>query len=603
MDKATLNLTFRWNFSQTAHEIHVISGIFASAPQPLVLSQNRFEPLLAQGQSHERHVIVVGSPIAQQQVDRQAAVEELLAADDMLASIRNLDGEFLVFVWSKKTQTLQICNDRFSSYPLFWAFSGQEFCCSYSPLDLQRYVQNWAGFALRRDKAYEFFVLNRLLGTGTHDTLTHNIRPGSCLTVARGAAPTVQAYWQPDYRKSEGLSFDAQVDLFTDLFSRSVRTRSAHNPQDTGIFLSGGHDSRLVATYAPRPAHCFTLSLTNNLEVNCAGKIAALAGHDFTFCKLDPDYFEKSLHLSTEISGGLFTTDHALFLPQWMTPQPQAQVLLHGHGLDYMYQGMYLHAQYRTLFNRPTYIRCFTPLPEDIPSYFLAQVSFRQKYRYGRFLRTEQSKDYHEALRATAESLYTQAKAYSDDPNDHWEYMILHQISKHYTFSNVLSKRICGEVRTPSFDNALYAFYMALPYRYRLHGNVIRAALKRGNPAVAHLFSSNHGLPAAWGPYERTGWMMARKILRHMTLNRCFRVPEGRDRTWPDRGDYFLTHPSYLAEATAALRDTEFQDFYDFIDWKKLRTEKDAVLAEPLGGAFWATIMSYYRFYKSLQGS
>ena len=122
---------------------------------------------------------------------------------------------------------------------------------------------------------------------------------------------------------------------------------------------------------------------------------------------------------------------------------------------------------------------------------------------------------YHEKLKETVKSIEIKAKNLSDAPMDQWEYMIFHQPSRHYTFSNVLSKRICGELRTPSFDNKLYEFYLSLPYEYRLHGDMLRGALYEKNPKIARLPTANHGLPAGWGPAQKTCATIARKLLRH----------------------------------------------------------------------------------------
>ena len=160
---------------------------------------------------------------------------------------------------------------------------------------------------------------------------------------------------------------------------------------------------------------------------------------------------------------------------------------------------------------------------------------------------------------------------------------------------------MCGEVRTPSFDNDLYRFYQSLPFKYRLHANMMRGAMYKINPRIANLKAANHALPAGWGPYSKTALLLARKIARHATFNQFFRGPWSNDRTWPDRDDYFREHESYRVASFAPLEDPGFKDFLSFIDWDKLKRDQKILEQQKLYGAFLVTLLSYYRFYKELE--
>lgn len=572
--------------------------MFASTSDNLVFSYQNLKNIFVSKSAAEQHVLVIGSPILDGRVDRNFLAEKLLSAPDVQALIPEIDGEFLIILWNEKKSELSIVTDRYSSYPAFWAMNANEFCFSYNYTDIARHCSKWGGFKLRPEKAYEFFVLQRLMGTDTHDNQTQSIPPATIMTVMAKHSPQLKTYWQPNYTKDTQSSEKDLVHRFSDLFGKSVRTRSGNDDQKTGIFLSGGHDSRLVAAYADKKTACYTLSFKDNLEVNVAKKLADVCGHDHIFSKIDADFFEQNLSVSSDLSGALYTTDHALFLGAGMNPLPRADVFLHGHGLDFMYQGMYLHAEYYKMFGRNTTIKHFVPMPDNMPDHFIKAIPFRLKYDLSPQLK---HRDYDESLQEAVRGVYDKAKGIADAPMDQLEYMIFHNPSRHYTFSNVLSKRTCGELRTPSFDNELYDFYLSLPFKYRLHASMMRGAMYKINPKIANMPVANHSLPAGWGPYSKTAALLGRKLLRHATLNRYFHGPSGKDRTWPDRDTYFKDHPSYRALALAPLRDGAFKEFLSFIDWEHLEGMQDELETQPLYGAFLVTLLSYYSFYKSLE--
>ncbi len=599
------SLTLCLKLKDSSGSFELLEGVFAKSEKSLAVSHVNMSHIMECVSEQNNIAIVLGSPIIDDCVDRANTARRLLESDDLISAISEVNGEFLVILWDGVDKKLTVATDRYSSYPAFWAKNEEEFCLSYNYMDLAQYCVNWDDFKLRPEKAYEFFVLQRLMGQETHDNYTRFIPPATLLTFEADKHPRSQQYWRPNYKKNTSASKDELIDEFVELFSKSVdiRSRKQDGAENIGIFLSGGHDSRLVSAYTNTNSTCYTLSFKRNLEVECARKIAKSSGHNHVFCELDPEFFEKTISVSTHLSGGLYTTDHALFLADGMNPCPEiGDVYLHGHGLDFMYQGMYLHARSLKLFERDTFIKRFVPLPNNLTEHFVNKIPFRSRYNMSRIMIKDKAKSYHDSLIAQVETIEKEAKILSDSPMDQWEYMVFHYPSRHYTFSNVLSKRTFGELRTPSFDNDLYDFYLRLPFEYRLHGDILRGALYKRNLKIARIPTANHGLPAAWGPYKKTIATIARKLLRHASFGRLFHPPKGKDRTWPNRDDYFRDHPYYYKKALSSLDDKEFRLFLDFINWEALEDNKENLLREPFGGVFLVTLLSYYEFYRAVMG-
>ncbi|QQG36327.1 MAG: hypothetical protein HYS17_00605 [Micavibrio aeruginosavorus] len=582
------------------HDVRLEAGAFAANPDDAVVISARGMETISYLYRHPNtslYAFILGSPIVGELVNREDAARLLVLTGDRTRFIQSLNGEFLAVLVDPENRCVDIYTDRFSSYPFFWAASQDRVYGSYNYTVLAQACRSWPGFALRPAKAYEFFKLQRLMGDETHDNLSRCLPSAGHLHISGKNEPRVSRYWRQDYSKTHRPLADLAPE-FSSLIKSAIQKRRDVKNRDTGIFLSGGHDSRIVACHMGPDSTCYTLGFRDNFEVECARRISNTLGQKHVFIDLPEDYFVQALNTATYLSGGLYANDHALFIPQGR-PISYTRVLLHGHGLDYMFQGMYLHAGPLTVLGRPTYIKTPEPLPQDISRHFIDNISFRLKFLF------EDDYGVPDQVRRCRQEIYenvkiveNQGREITDDPSSLWEYLIFHQPSRHYTFTNVLSKRLCGEVRTPSFDNHVYDFYMALPDKYRLHADITRAALYDANRLVAEIPAGNHGLPAAWGPYRKTAALIGRKLLRHLTGNRKYYAPSDFDRTWPDRTAYMKRHESYRAAAMAPLQDQAFRDFLTFIDWKRLETQPESLLDQEFGGAFWVSMLSYYRFYK-----
>ncbi|MCK6417788.1 MAG: asparagine synthase-related protein [Alphaproteobacteria bacterium] len=551
----------------------------------------------------KRHrVVVIGSPIWNYHVSRDVLASELSSLDPnkVESIVSRINGEFSLISLDEISGTLRVFTDRFSSYPIFWALTQKEFCLSYAYIDLVQHCRHWPGFKLRSEKAYEFFILQRLMGNQTHDNCTLYLEPASCLTVTVDKKTTVHSYWRPDYEKNRSRNRTQAINLFSDLLSQAIEQRFGTTQQGTGLFLSGGHDSRLIAVHTQRPLTCYTLSFEDNYEVQCARRIAQASGHPHVFSRLNQNFFEDSFDVAANLCSGLFATDHSLFLHDYMSPRLHSDIYLHGHGLDFMFQGMYLYARHKNLFGYSIPPKEFLPLPEDLSRSFIDGISYRLKFNFRGLLNHAVHKEFEQHLYDTVKDVEHRAQALSDDRRDHWEYLTFHHLSRHYTFSNILSQRTCGETRTPCLDNNIYDFYLSLPYEMRLNADMMRGALYKKSPHVANLPAANHALPAGWNPYHKAILLMVRKGLRHITMNKYAAGPSGKDRTWPDRDEYFRSHEKYRNLAFSALYDRDFREFLNFLDWDKLESIQSGILNQKYSGAFLITLLSYYRFYRTV---
>ena len=76
----------------------------------------------------------------------------------------------------------------------------------------------------------------------------------------------------------------------------------------------------------------------------------------------------------------MYTIDNALFFGIEKEVAPKVDVLLHGHGIDYMFQGMYVPSNTIELFGRPTFFKSKKHLTGNLADYFLENIGYRLKY-------------------------------------------------------------------------------------------------------------------------------------------------------------------------------------------------------------------------------
>lgn len=573
-------------------------------PEGLTLRHHRIFPEVLAHKGASRDVVLLGSPFEGETIEREALAAKLAGMDDPVSYIHDLNGEFGLIIHDRAKGVLDIYTDRFASFPFYYATKASAFFASTNYLDLARVIRDWPGFALRPEKAYEFLMMQRLFGNETHDTLSSFIPAGSRLrlNIAQLDKVEISRYWRPFQKPKRKDSITAQINEFVPLLAKAVKRRvPAGTGADTGLFLSGGHDGRLIAGYAPEKITCYTYGMTDNNEVECARRVARHCGHNHEYINVPDDFFTRTLDRSAWLNAGMYAIDHALFIPVEGRHNPHSKVYMNGHGLDYFFHGTYLNTRWRELLGRPTFYRAMIGFPKDVVDYFLKTISFRLKYDLtGLLVKADARERMKKALHDSVSGVMNEGKTFSGDMTDQWDYLVFHNQSRHFTYGNILSMRVDGEVRTPCYDRELYDLNFTLQPEHRIHGLLPLAAMRRHSWKLAALPAGNFGMPAGALPWMRTAWLIGRKVLRDLTGSKKFHGPQPEDRTWPDRQEYMETHPEFWGAATEALRDQRFMDMMDFLDWGKIKAEAETIRSQPGGSAFWVYMLSYYRFYKFL---
>lgn len=483
--------------------------------------------------------------------------------------IRALDGEFLIFHLNKADGKLSIINDRFTSIPLYYFHD--KAADSFYATPYFSVIWDFLGknnkLDFNNEAFFEFLWFQRLFGSKTYSRNTFFMQDASVLELKSGSL-SLERYWQRNYEKSK-LPLVEHSYRMSQLMKKSVRLKAGDNKR-YAHFLSGGMDSRSVlAAFDDNLPVCFTATVSENRELRTAREIAQTKGAIHIFLELDPEHYAKILSPSVRVSGGMYNYDHGLFYGYNDIVKSMADVSFHGHGFDYMFQGMYIPAKSHVFAGRTLYLRKMLEIPDDIITFFIKNASYRIKNaNVWDFILPEKRKALEEFQRESLREILMSGEKYTDNPNDLWEYMTFHHLSRHYSYPNHASIATFVEQRTISFMNGLFDLYLSLPVEHRFNGRIEKQCLKLLDLRLAEIWSANTNLPVTASSLKQTVYQLAGALKRRIFPEA--RKPAWAERTWPTR-DYALRNQQGLKDAVLELCKSDILEKPGFLDMEKVR--------------------------------
>ena len=537
----------------------------------LSLSHSNVNPAPVIKESGDECIILLGSPILEGRIDPLKAVNLVSDGSNLPEKVlKYLNGEFLFIIFNRSTGELKIINDRFTSIPLYYYHnkaSGEFYASPYftSIWNLRKSL----GLKINRNALCEFLFFQRILWTKTY---LENVLflPDASIMCVEGKSLSIRRYWQRDYEKNNS-SLNENARRLAELIERSVKNKASDGKR-YGHFLSGGMDSRSVlAAFEKNYPTCFTATISENRELRTAREIAHTKGAKHVFLKLHPEHYSQIFEPSVKVTGGMYNYDHGLFLGYEEPVRENADVCFHGHGFDYMFQGMYIPGKPIVFRGRTFYYKTLLELPDDLVSFFISNVSYRIKQAdVWSFIRPDRRADLKSAQVESISEVLSEGKNLTDSPNDLWEYLTFHHLSRHYSYPNHATIATLAEQRTISFDNDIFNLYLSLPVEQRFTGRIEKKCLEILDPRLAKIWSANTNLPVTASATKQTVYQLAGFLKRRIFPEK--QNPAWTERTWPSR-EHALRNQPILKNAVLALCQSDTLDEIDFLDIKKIRAE------------------------------
>ena len=530
------------------------------ADRHLRLTAENLHPPLRLHRRGDMLVILAGNPIAEDQRDDEAVMRAYDRAANAADFLRSLNGSFLVLLYDAASGSLVIGNDRFASLAFFYSWDGDRLTGALSFKQLFGARRAAGRAALDPEALFEFLYFRRLFGERSYDRNIVYLPSAACLRLTPDSqAAQAERYWQPDY----GAKHPGDERLVGDL-AEALRQAVAATTSDGrrfGLLLSGGLDSRAILAAMPRPLPCITTARARNTEVAVAAEVAAAAGAPHHFVPRPPDLYDDAVDDAVFLTGGMQIYSEAHFLGYAPSLLPLADSLLIGLGFDIFFGGLYLPKEPARLLGRPALHHRLLPLSKDLAGDFIAGVKYRLKTSDPFALVKPAARPrLQEHLRQAVEEILDRGRALGAEGYDLWEYMHLHNLSRHYSFPMMASIRSFADCRAPALDNRLFDLAIAMTAQQKRDGTAYQDAIGRLDPAVMAVRNANTNVAARHSLRRQT----AIKAVK-MAGNRLFgsaypQSPGWQDRSWPSPKAALEANPKTMRHINGLARSARLAD-------------------------------------------
>jgi hypothetical protein len=547
-------------------------------------------------------LFIFGSPIVNSFIDRHGIAKNIINKSKLDKNyLKKLDGEFFFILVNKKNKTLEVANDRYSSFSMFYFSHGNKVVLSHAYIDILEKISSYNSLQLKEDVLFEYLWFRRIFDDRTYDNYSKYLKPARIIHFSKNGI-NKNSYWKPKYTKNNN-SLEANSTILKDLLINALEKKlSDISDQKIGLFLSGGMDTRTVLSLFNScknitSPHCFTIGYSESGEYRIAKILTKMLGVPHDFIKLDKNFYDLSWDEKLNMTGGLHNQYTILFSGYSEIMSENADIFFHGHALDYMFQGMYLPTTQYKIFGQKTYFKKFVDVNNitDFAEYFINNAPFRTwKVKVVDYLLPQYKDNMLSELHNKISSIVEEGKKISNDNYDLWEYLMTHTPSRHYSQPDIIGMGANGEQRKIANDNDLFDFYTSLPLQHRLYARVMRGALKKLSPEFSNIISANTNFKIDASPFRLTMHFTKLKLLRIITRNSKYRHPCAKDRTWPDIDHEVRLRPK-LREAIINLPHSEkLRDTMPFFDFKKLERDIDFWMNknQPGGGLFLTSILT-----------
>lgn len=280
--------------------------IFNPSPQPLLGNPVSIEKTVALVMDGELHTALLGELTHIPGYNDAEAIMHLYLARGMDA-LNGLQGSFSLILWDSRVGRLIALTDRYATRPLYYSYTPKGLVVASEVEGVL--ATGWVPRRVNKQAVTEFFTFRHPLGDKTLVEKVHILPPAACL-VWDGETLRVERYWDLPLPFPQDRDLNWHADRLAPLLKQAV-ARQVKNPL-TGISLSGGLDSRLLAGVAAASTSSFSLHTFTNGRLGCpdhryAQQVADRIGSRHHTIQMTPDFLPRAASLGVRLTDGLMT--------------------------------------------------------------------------------------------------------------------------------------------------------------------------------------------------------------------------------------------------------------------------------------------------------
>lgn len=518
--------------------------------------------------------------------------------------LRDINGEFLILVFSRNSKKVALINDRFCSIPIYYTITADKsFYASLNYYDISQKIREFGNIKYNKSAFYEFLWFRRLHHDITFDHDSKYLLPASILK-NKNSEYRIENYWMPSFYKTS-KNLNQSTDEFIEKIQSSIKRKTEGlDYSSLGFFLSGGMDTRTILAAIstldiPMPT-CYTLGYSKDGEFRIASQLTSIVNANHHFIKMDSRNYEHFWDEKFKLSGGMYHFLQNIFLGIDNSSLNTKKHFLHGHGFDYLFQGMYLPSNPLKIFNKNTHIKKIVDLNhvQKFSDFYSKNVPYRAwRIDLKRFTKSNHESLY-ESMIENLQNVESLALSLSDNNFDVWEFMMIYGLSRHYSQTDVMGMSTHGEQLKVANDNDLFDFYLSLPLEFRKYARIMRSALEKMNKGLAMIPSANTDYKIKAGPIQTTSYFIMRSMLRRIIKSDRYLGAIASRRTWPNEDEH-VRSLSMLKEELLNLPSNDLlREHLDFLDFEYLKKMTIEWLEKnrPGGAQFMMCILSIKKY-------
>ncbi len=407
--------------------------------------------------------------------------------------VSRLEGIFIIAIWDENRQQFLLLNDHFGIYPMFITQVGARFL--FAPEIKALLIDRTVNRSLQNEAIAEFMRFQRLLGQKTFFKNITALPPATILTYHyQTATYQMQCYWNIGQIAflPKNITFNEAVEEGGRLFRQSVEKR-VKNSERTGVYLSGGLDSRAILGFIPPSAgqvHTFTFGQPGCQDEYYARQIAQTAGACHHFDPYtDGHWIKEFFDLHLELTEGFHPWIHMHGIKMLKEARQHVDVNLSGLG-DFLWRPQ---SRFRPLY--------LVKAPDDIAFNAILFDLYNQKYSWPGLTYPEERYLYHESFLPQVkdlafESFVKEVTLLSNLPSQirAASFNLLNHFTRHLLWSAVFGRSHI-EYRFPYCDLPLLSFCYGLPIELAGDRALQRAIIIKELPRLASIPSASDELP------------------------------------------------------------------------------------------------------------
>jgi asparagine synthase (glutamine-hydrolysing) len=485
-------------------------GVFNPKPQPAISSDQRVLVFLSgelyRTSSLKQELETYGCKFSRND-DPEIILNAYLIYG--IEFIHKVEGVFHLVILDRNQQELLIANDRFGLRPLYYSYYQNRF--SFAPEVKALIVDPDFNKRLNYTSMAEYMRFQVLLGDKTFFENILLLPPASLLKFnLRDKKLSVQAYWS--FNEISPLitkeSYQEIVEESARLFQESVDLLGLDNQYRTGLYITGGLDSRLIAGCLAKKKKNFpTISygVKNSIDVVLAEKIAKVLGSDHHFFEFrNGCWILDIIDLHIELTEGHHSWIHSHGMSTLPVARSKFDINLTGWALGGILGG---HWSNRLL-------------DEAVDDYAFECHLFHfynQVHTYPGLTEAEEYQLYDHDFRiklmgVAFESLCNEARRYKNYPEYNRAQFFHLNRNRRLTQNFVIFNGSHFENRFPGHDYQFFNFIYSLPPSIKADRRLQKDVIDHVNPHLSAIPSAKDRLAFSRNPLRRSSQLIITRL-------------------------------------------------------------------------------------------